>query len=155
VDIVDLLQGPTSKYGGYLVNIGVTSVIQSIRSEKTRLSSDSGISTIKEREMDYNETKELEKNIKIKNEAEDVYKKFLNNIKLEAKNYSEGRFLFWSDSHNATYFAIKDGHFIFQCRFLHETYNVTVTKEALFGYIKNNYRGYDHFKTAVSLTNKS
>lgn len=100
--------------------------------------------------MTYEETKELEANIKIKNEAEETYNKFFNNIKLDPKAYKgEGRFVFWKDEHNAIYIRLKDDYFIFECRFLHESYNVIVTPDNLFWCIKNNYRGYEHLKSAV------
>lgn len=100
--------------------------------------------------MDYEETKKLEQNIKIKNEVDEVYQKFLDNISLKVKNYKDGRFIHWQDSHNAIYFALIDGEFVFQCRFLHEKYNVIINKKHLFKYIKEDYRGYGHFKVAVN-----
>ena len=105
--------------------------------------------------LSYEATIELEKNIKIKNQAEAIYQNFLSNVKLEAKNYKgEGRFLFWSDEHNQTYFTLKNDKFIFQCRFLHETYNVDVTPSGIFGAIKNNDRGVTHLESAVRAIEK-
>lgn len=100
--------------------------------------------------MDYNATIELEENIKIKNKANELYDLFLKNINLNVKNYEgNGKFLHWSDSHNATYFVLKDNIFYYECDFLHESYKVCVTPESLFNYIKNKYRGVDHFDSAV------
>ena len=98
--------------------------------------------------MDYEETIELQKNIKIKDEAEKICQAFKNNIQLKAKDYlGEGKFKIWSDSHNAIYVVAGKDSFEFQCRFLHETYNVTVTPECVFKGIKDKYRGIDHLKT--------
>ncbi len=101
--------------------------------------------------MTYEQTAQLEQNVKIKNQADQIYKDFLNNIHLSPKNYhGNGRFLFWKDAHNATYFQIdSNGNFEYQCRFLHETYNVTVTPSAIFSAIKNKNRGIDHLASDV------
>ena len=100
--------------------------------------------------LTYEQTIELEANIKIKNEAEIIYQNFLKNVKLEAKNYKgEGKFLFWSDEHNQTYFTIKNEKFVFQCRFLNETYDVEVTPSGIFNALKKEYRGVSHLSSAV------
>lgn len=101
-------------------------------------------------ELTYEQTIELELNIKIKNEADAIYQNFLRNVKLEAKNYKgEGKFLFWSDEHNQTYFTIKNEKFYFQCRFLHESYDVEVTPSGIFSALKKEYRGVSHLSSAV------
>jgi len=100
--------------------------------------------------MNYEETVELEKNIKIKNKAEKLYGMFLKNVKLEVGKYKkDGKFIFWSDSHNKTYFTLENDVFTFQSRFLHESYDVTMTLDSLFTKIKENYRGIDHLEQAV------
>lgn len=100
--------------------------------------------------MTYEETIEYEKNIKLVKKAEEIYNQFLKNVKLDVDNYKgDNRFLFWSDNHNATYFKIKDNNFYFECRFLHETYNVLITPEGIFNGLKKNYRGIDHLISAV------
>lgn len=100
--------------------------------------------------LSYEQTIELELNIKIKNEADIIYQKFLKNVKLNPKNYKEnGKFLFWSDEHNATYFTIKNDNFYFECRFLHETYDVLVTPSGIFDALKKEYRGVNHLSSAV------
>lgn len=99
--------------------------------------------------MTYEETIELEENISIKNKANELYSKFMKNMKLDVSTFKNGRFKIWSDSHNAKYIKIVDDTFIYQCSFLHESYTVKVTPEDLFGYIKNDYRGVAHFETDI------
>lgn len=100
--------------------------------------------------MTYEETKQLEENVKITKEAEETYKKFLKNIKLKPENYiGNGKFLHWKDKYNATYFIVEDNFFIYECKFLHESYTIKITPSDLFDYIKNKYRGYEHLKSAV------
>lgn len=102
-------------------------------------------------DLSYEETVELEKNIKFKNEANQVYQDFLNHFKLNIKDYKSeyGMFEIWSDSNNASYIDLKDGVFYYRARYLHESYDVTINPGYLFGYIKNKYRGYEHFKSDV------
>ena len=102
--------------------------------------------------MNYEETIELEKNIKIKNEVDEILKKFNKYVKLDAGSFNKKKRMFtiWKDSHNATYLKINDdGTFSFVCDFLHEGYSVLVSEQSLFNKIKNKYRGYDHFKSMV------
>ena len=100
--------------------------------------------------MTYEETIELEKNVKIKNRAEAIYNKFISNVNLSVeKHKGNGRFLFWADEHNSTYFRADGDHFVFECRFLHETYNVEVTPSGIFMAIKNDHRGVLHLESAV------
>ena len=101
-------------------------------------------------ELTYEQTVELEKNIKIKNEANSIYANFLKNIKLEVKHYQgENRWLFWEDEHNATYFEIRNEHFHFLCAFLHETYDIEVTPSGIFAALKNERSGVSHLVSAV------
>ena len=99
-------------------------------------------------ELDYNQTIELEENIKLKNKADKIYSDFLNNVKLEPSSYKgDGKFLFWNDSHNQIYFQLKNDVFVFICNFLHEHYVVTVTPEQIFKALKSKYRGVEHLAT--------
>jgi hypothetical protein len=101
--------------------------------------------------LSYEQTIELEQNTKLANKAQEIYKMFLDNVKLSPKNYKgDGRFIFWSDYHNAIYFRLaQDGNFDFQCLFLHETYYMKVTPAGIFDSLKNNYRGVDHLIAMV------
>jgi len=38
---------------------------------------------------------------------------------------------------------------VFQCRFLHETYDVEVTPSGIFNALKKEYRGVSHLSSAV------
>lgn len=100
--------------------------------------------------MTYEETIELEKNIVIKNIADEIYKNFLKNVKLDVgKHKGGGKFVHWSDSHNQTYFILDGDDFTFVCNFLHENYSIKVNPTSIFTAIKQKYRGVDHLKSAV------
>lgn len=103
-------------------------------------------------ELTYEQTIELQDNIKIKDQANKIYADFLKNIKLEPKKYKgEGRFLYWSDQHNQTYISLVEDKFILQCRFLHESYNLEITPPAIFNALKNKYRGVEHLRAYCSI----
>lgn len=105
-------------------------------------------------DLNYEQTVELERNVSIKNRADALYADFCRYFSVKVKDFKEFRFEVWSDSHNATYLKVDSDGFIFQCRFLHETYDVRVTPSALFGYIKSGYRGLGHFESEVSKAKK-
>ena len=101
--------------------------------------------------MTYEETAELEQNVKIKNEADKIYSDFKSNVNLKVKNHKgDGKFLHWSDSHNATYFILnKSGTFTFRGEYLHNTYILDVTPGDIFSAIKNDSRSLGHLRSAV------
>ena len=97
-------------------------------------------------ELTYEQAIEMEENIRLKNKAEEIYNNFIKNVKLDLSTFNDGKFRIWYDSHNAKYLEISDNKFIYQCRFLHETYNVEVTPSAIFSALKDKYRGVEHLE---------
>lgn len=95
--------------------------------------------------MDFNETEELEENIKIKNKAIKICEDFLKNVSLRLDKYKgDGKFEIWSDSHNAKYVIVYDIGLRYVCKFLHEKYSVILKPENIFTAIKNKDRVIDH-----------
>ena len=100
--------------------------------------------------MNYEQTIELEKNIKLKDAANEMYRGFLKNVKLNANDYiGEGAFKVWSDSHNKALVVVKDSGFSVKFRFLHESYDVDITPQAIFEKMRSNYRGIDHLRALI------
>lgn len=99
--------------------------------------------------MNYEETIELEKNIKIKNEADELYHRFCKSVKLSVSKRHENELEDWSDSHNRTFYRVTKEGISYHCRFLHEAYNVAISPSALFTYIKNDYMGLGHFRSSI------
>ena len=97
-------------------------------------------------ELTYEQVIEMEENIRLKNKAEEIYNNFMKNVKLDLSTFKDGRFRLWCDSHNAKYLEVSGDKLIYQCRFLHETYNVAVTPSAIFSALKNKYRGVEHLE---------
>lgn len=103
------------------------------------------------KDLTYEQTIELEENIKIKKKAETIYSNFLKNIKLSPADYRSKGFMFWHDSHNSAFFTIdKDGHFNLECVFLHERYSVLVTPSGIFDALKLKYKGVEHLEYFVN-----
>lgn len=102
--------------------------------------------------MTYEETIELEKNVKIKNEADQLYALFKQNVTLNIKDYmGDGKFKIWSDSHNAKYLVLRGDYIEFLCEFLHENYRMTVSPSAIFNNIKAKNRVVEHFKSIIKV----
>lgn len=99
--------------------------------------------------MNYEETANLEENIKIKNEANDLYRRFVKFVKLSVARRDKNEFEDWADAHNRAFYRVNENSVSFHCRFLHETYNLTITPSSLFESIKSNDRGLLHFKSSV------
>ncbi len=100
--------------------------------------------------MTYEETIELEENVKLKNEADKIYQDFRDNVKLDAGKYKgNGKFEFTSDQYNATYFEFCNDSIRYICDFLHENYVVNVSPKGIFTALKSKYRGVEHLKSAV------
>lgn len=100
--------------------------------------------------MDYEQTVELEQNVKIKEEAESICRDFHKNINLNCAKYrGDGEFVLWEDSHNHIYISCGKKHLGFHCRFLHETYDITISPSAVFSAIKEKKRVVDHLRSHV------
>jgi hypothetical protein len=101
-------------------------------------------------DLTYEQTIELEKNIKLKNEANSIYQNFLTNVKLNVSEYKEdGKFRHTYDSYNSTYFQLKGNTFYYICDFLHENYIVTVTPSGIFAALQQKNRGVEHLSHEV------
>ena len=73
--------------------------------------------------MTYEETVELEKNVKVKDEADRIYKEFMAKANLKPASYSNGKFKVWSDCHNAEYIKINSaGNFVYIGDYLNNKY---------------------------------
>lgn len=95
-------------------------------------------------DLTYEQTIELEQNVKIKNQADELYKTFLKKCSLHVSKFKDGKFELWSDQHNAAYLKVSDDGFVWQGRFLHESYDVPIKPGSFFTLIKQKYRGMDH-----------
>lgn len=96
------------------------------------------------------QTIELEKAIEIKKKAIGLYEDFFKYFKIDLANFKDGKFIIWSDSNNKTQLAILGDRIVYQCRFLHETYNVEISPEVIFEKIKEKYRGIEHLESEIS-----
>jgi len=100
--------------------------------------------------MNYEETKELEQNVKMRKKADELYNLFMKNIKLTPDMYKgEGLFLLDYDGHNYTSVVLKNDTFYLQLDFLHENYNLAITPSDIFNYIKEDYKGVGHLEAIV------
>lgn len=82
--------------------------------------------------MTYEQTCELERNIKIKNKAKEIVAGFKDNVTLNLNTKNGLRFTIWSDSHNAIYLEISNEKMFFICDFLNENYAITVDESCVF-----------------------
>jgi len=106
-------------------------------------------------DMTYDETVKLEAMVEMKNKADSLYNDFCANVELRAKDYKgAGRFEVWSDSHNTIYVVAGGESFLFQCRFLHESYNITITPSCIFDGIKDDYKGVGHLASYIKQCKK-
>jgi hypothetical protein len=97
--------------------------------------------------MTYEETVELAKNVKIKNEADILYKKFMSEATLKPESYSNGKFKVWSDCHNAEYIKINSaGNFVYIGDYLNNKYEIEITPSSIFSKLKSGCRGVGHIK---------
>jgi hypothetical protein len=102
-------------------------------------------------DMTYEQTVELERNIKIKNKAREIVEGFKKKVQLSLQTKKGLMFTLWSDEHNATYLAISENGMTFICDFLHENYSVDVNESCVFSGIKSAYRGIEHLASKAGV----
>lgn len=105
--------------------------------------------------MTYEETIELEKNIKLKNKADEIYANFLEHVNLRPKDLQfDGRFKIWSSGDSHKYIKLEDGIFILQCRFLHQTFDIRITPSDIFASLQNNNKEVGYLEATIDIMKK-
>lgn len=107
--------------------------------------------------MTYEETIELEQNVKFKNQADVLYSNFVKHAKFNLSDwdFSKNRYKIRSEEHNSAYIHFGKTSLTYQGRFLHNTYDLTITPSAIFSYLKadyedkNNRNGFGHLKSYI------
>jgi len=85
--------------------------------------------------MDYQETIELERNIKIKNKAQEIVQGFKKTVKLDLTTKKGNRFTIWADSHNANYVEIEEEEIIFIGDYLSQNMSIPISYSSIFNAI--------------------
>lgn len=77
---------------------------------------------------------------KLRREAEKLYRVVVNNQKVPLILDNQNRYKLWDDSNNAEYLALKDGEWIWQARYLHQTYDVPINMEKIYRMMVSGYQ---------------
>lgn len=97
--------------------------------------------------MNYDRALEAEHFIELSNKSKKLFSLTSKTIKLELKNYKgNNRFELWSDSYNTISLEVRRDHCVFQCRFLHESYDVILTPKGIYNAMRDENRGIDHLR---------
>jgi hypothetical protein len=106
------------------------------------------------RSLTAKELKLIAKRVELLEKAEQIVSDFQKHVVLKMKDFdvTTGRFVIWKDSNNATYLRHSEPEraWVYECRFLHEIYNVVITTELIFSAMESNYKGLDHFTAYVN-----
>lgn len=87
--------------------------------------------------------KDIEQLQKFRKEAEELYHTVIKNQTVPLILDNMNRYKLWDDSNNATYLALVEGKWIWQARYLHQTYDVPIDIEGIY---RMMIRGYEHRK---------
>ena len=77
---------------------------------------------------------------KLRKEAERLYRVIVNNQKVPLILDDQNRYKLWDDGDNAEYLALKDGEWVWQARYLHQTYDVPINKEKIYRIMVSGYQ---------------
>lgn len=87
--------------------------------------------------------KDIEQLQKFRKEAEELYHTVIKNQTVPLILDNMNRYKLWDDSNNATYLALVEGTWIWQARYLHQTYDIPIDIEGIY---RMMVRGYEHRK---------
>lgn len=104
--------------------------------------------------MNYKETIELEKNIKIKDQADRLYSDFMRYGILQLNKFSEGKFILWQDTHNKSFIIIENNKIKYCCEFINNSYEIIISPAYIFEAIKREDRGLAHLKSRIKTFKK-
>lgn len=102
--------------------------------------------------MTYEQTVELERNIKIKNKAKEIVAGFLENVKLNLQTKKGLRFRTWSDSNNAEYVDISEDGIYWCADYLHQKYYLMIDESSIFDAILREYRGIEYLASKAKVS---
>lgn len=107
---------------------------------------------------------------KFRIEAENLYRTVVKNQTVPLILDNMNRYKLWDDSNNAEYLALIDGNWIWQARYLHQTYDVPIDVEGIYrimvrgyeqrkddskrGFTNNNEDAIKYFKSYVTKLEK-
>ena len=77
---------------------------------------------------------------KLRKEAERLYRVIVNNQKVPLILDDQNRYKLWDDGNNAEYLALKDGEWVWQARYVHQTYDVPINLEKIYQTMVNGYK---------------
>ena len=77
---------------------------------------------------------------KFRIEAENLYRTVVKNQTVHLVLDDMNRYKLWDDSNNAEYLALKDGEWIWQARYLHQTYDVPINMEKIYKMMVSGYQ---------------
>ena len=77
---------------------------------------------------------------KLRKEAEKLYRAVVNNQRVPLILDDMNRYKLWDDSNNAEYLTLKDGEWIWQARYLHQSYDVPINKEKIYRIMVSGYQ---------------
>lgn len=87
--------------------------------------------------------KDIEELQKFRKDARKLYCTVVNNQFVPLILDDENRYKLWDDTNNAEYLVLVDGKWIWQARYLHQTYDVPIDMEEIY---KMMVHGYEHEK---------
>ena len=77
---------------------------------------------------------------KLRKEADRLYRVIVNNQKVPLILDDQNRYKLWDDGNNAEYLALKDGEWVWQARYLHQTYDIPINLEKIYQTMVNGYK---------------
>ena len=83
-------------------------------------------------ELTIEDLKDIEYLQSIRKEAERLYNTVISNQKVPLILDDKNRYCLWHDKYNATYLALIDGEWVWQARYLHQTYDVPINTEKIY-----------------------
>lgn len=76
--------------------------------------------------------KDIEELQKFRKESQRLYNTVINNQKVPLILDDKNRYKLWDDTNNAEYLALIDGEWVWQARYLHQTYDVPINVEKIY-----------------------
>jgi len=76
--------------------------------------------------------KDIEELQKFRKEAQRLYNIVVNNQRVPLILDDKNRYKLWDDTNNAEYLAFIDGEWVWQARYLHQTYDVQINAEKIY-----------------------
>lgn len=102
-------------------------------------------------ELTVQDLKDIEKLQEFRKEAERLYNIIIKTQRVPLILDNQNRYTIWNDGNNIEYLELREGEWIWEARYLHQSYDVPINLEKIFNMMVRAYENAEYKNTARNI----